>query len=354
MLQDDRKLRDETLTQFHAYSLTRMRTVATVVLGLGLLEYVLLMVARGQLPQSLPDVAHYLQIGLIPIFAGLALLMSRVATARGFGIVGVTYASLVELGFLLSAQGLEHAVSWILPAVMLVPLAAGPLWLTRKQYFFGTALCWITSLTMLASMSMTSQELIMIKVYFVMNLTLSTILHIIFYGHRLQNYTLEQSLARQASVDSLTGTLNRGAFLTQSARLIAESSRRGIGSSVLYMDLDRFKIVNDTYGHAAGDELLRKSAAMLSVNMRDGDLFGRLGGEEFAMLIVTATEGEALAMAERLRESVKAIERPDGIMSISIGVARATANETIESLLDRADAAMLSAKRNGRDRVESA
>ncbi|MBC7499745.1 MAG: GGDEF domain-containing protein [Herminiimonas sp.] len=95
------------------------------------------------------------------------------------------------------------------------------------------------------------------------------------------------------------------------------------------------------------------SCVQLGTHAKNGDCrFGRLGGEEFAMLLATTSERDAVDMAERLRAEVKCIERPDSVLSTSIGIAHTQPGETITSLLQRADNAMLLAKRKGRDRVE--
>ncbi|MFN3294394.1 MAG: GGDEF domain-containing protein, partial [Gemmobacter sp.] len=143
--------------------------------------------------------------------------------------------------------------------------------------------------------------------------------------------------------------------------MLAEAAAHGRTCAVMVLDIDRFKSVNDRFGHAAGDKVLTGVSARLSVALRPGDLIARIGGEEFLVALPGVTEAEALILAERLRHAVS--ERPFAIdlsepplrVTVSIGVALAsTPAETAESALARADRALLAAKADGRDQVMNA
>jgi diguanylate cyclase (GGDEF)-like protein len=158
-----------------------------------------------------------------------------------------------------------------------------------------------------------------------------------------------------AMTDLLTGLFNRRAFLEASQTIIAQRARKSQPVSVLLFDLDRFKSINDRFGHAIGDDALKVFAATASANMRSTDVIGRLGGEEFAA-IVPGTAADAGIVAERLRAAFEAagqvISEIEMGATVSIGVATATAPVAIDSLLARADAALYRAKHNGRNRIE--
>ena len=158
-----------------------------------------------------------------------------------------------------------------------------------------------------------------------------------------------------AMTDLLTGLFNRRAFLQTAHTLIAQRRRKSLPVSVLLFDLDKFKSINDRFGHAVGDDALKVFAATASASMRSTDVIGRLGGEEFAA-IIPGNAVEAGLVAERLRAAFQAagvvISGHEIGATVSIGIASAIPPVEIEPLLARADAALYRAKHNGRNRVE--
>lgn len=168
---------------------------------------------------------------------------------------------------------------------------------------------------------------------------------------------LETELQHQAHIDYLTGVSNRGRFMAQGELELGRATRYGSPLSLLMLDIDLFKQVNDTHGHKAGDMVLKKLAEVCGETLREVDVVGRLGGEEFAILLPETDMKSATEAAERLRAAVKAarVSLDDGLalaFSISIGVtARVSDDENMEVLLNRADKALYEAKNTGRDRV---
>ena len=173
----------------------------------------------------------------------------------------------------------------------------------------------------------------------------------------MRNSTTHQDLTTQARTDSLTGLANRAAFSTA----LAATLRTGdTGVTVLFLDLDDFKTVNDGLGHAAGDELLRQVAQRVDSAVRADDLCARLGGDEFAVLLRDGPgdrwAADAEALAERLVEVVAA---PFALMNrvahvgVSVGLAHAEAGGTAAQVVQRADIAMYAAKAKGKNRLQS-
>ena len=158
---------------------------------------------------------------------------------------------------------------------------------------------------------------------------------------------------RQAYHDSLTGLANRTALLERLDHALARSERSGAPCAILFLDLDGFKGVNDSLGHAVGDELLRAAAERLSACVRPGDTAARLGGDEFAVLLEgLAEDDEAERVAARVLEELRApfvIHETQLAISASIGIATGTRRS--DDLLRNADLAMYGAKGGGRDRV---
>jgi two-component system cell cycle response regulator len=167
---------------------------------------------------------------------------------------------------------------------------------------------------------------------------------------------LDQSL-ELAIIDALTGLYNRRFLLAQLGPLVHRAQCGGDSVSVMAIDIDHFKRCNDTYGHDAGDAVLREFAARLATNTRPSDYACRLGGEEFVVLMPRTTGDTACLAAERLRRAICAI--PFNIRGVehaieitaSIGVACSEADDTAETLMKRADEGLYEAKRAGRNRV---
>ncbi len=172
---------------------------------------------------------------------------------------------------------------------------------------------------------------------------------------------LAQALSRMqglAMVDELTGLKNRRAFFDDAEPAIAAARRRKQPIAVALLDLDFFKDVNDTYGHAVGDIVLKEVARRITSTLREEQIVGRLGGEEFVALLPDTTPAQALIAIERVRKAVGAtqIPLPGGGPAISVtvsgGIAPVLEDEGLESVIDLADKAMYRAKGLGRDRVE--
>ncbi len=166
---------------------------------------------------------------------------------------------------------------------------------------------------------------------------------------------LSDQLRVQSSTDSLTGLFNRRHFMDSLERLLGTAQRHGEPLAAMLVDADHFKRVNDEHGHPVGDETLRRLAAVLREETRDGDVAARYGGEEFIIALPRTDGAAALAVAERILDRVRAIRTPvpGGTLAVtvSIGLAVAGPGEEMAELIRRADAALYEAKRGGRDRV---
>jgi diguanylate cyclase (GGDEF)-like protein len=174
-----------------------------------------------------------------------------------------------------------------------------------------------------------------------------------------QNEKAQALLEHQASIDGLTGLMNRRAFMEAAGREFGRARRADRPLSVLMLDLDHFKDINDTLGHAAGDTVLRLLGALLPQFLRSNDLVGRLGGEEFCVLLPEVGSERAREVCERLcRGFADTSEATAGLsrrVTLSGGVAESRpADENLAAVLQRADQALYRAKALGRDRVELA
>lgn len=167
---------------------------------------------------------------------------------------------------------------------------------------------------------------------------------------------IQQELERLATTDSLTGLYNRRSYFELANKELRRSIRYKQPLALLMMDLDHFKAVNDTYGHQMGDTVLRRFAEVLKYNLREEDLIGRIGGEEFSAVLVSSEEQGAYQVAERIRkgwmeESFDLLDKQVSF-TVSIGISIIlNEQESIEDVMDRADVGLYNAKRSGRNCV---
>ena len=179
--------------------------------------------------------------------------------------------------------------------------------------------------------------------------------HVVSFRTIDHEVRIEQDLERRATFDDLTGVLKRDPALTRLADMGRQSQRPGDDFAVLFCDVDNLKAINDTWGHAAGDQVLRKTAARIRTTVRQGDMIARLGGDEFLVILDgVASLDDVMQIAEKvLAATARPVHLPVGEVSatLSVGAALAGQAEPVDRLLGRADAAMYEAKRRGRGQV---
>ncbi|HKI80566.1 MAG TPA: GGDEF domain-containing protein, partial [Pseudodesulfovibrio sp.] len=154
----------------------------------------------------------------------------------------------------------------------------------------------------------------------------------------------------------LTGLWNRGYFMELANREVARSRRNGTVLSLIILDLDYFKGVNDTHGHDAGDRALVEASGRLRASVREVDVVGRYGGEEFVALLPDADTGDACAIADRVLHNLRSVPVDCGTarldLTASIGLTSLRGGDDLDALLKFADIALYAAKKKGRDRAE--
>jgi len=233
----------------------------------------------------------------------------------------------------------------IIPYFRAYPAPALVLLLTVNAYLF-------------LDQSTTAVDLLFLNIYLLPTILLAGLLCLLISLQRRSAYGLEQELDLKASIDPLTGVANRRALEERIAQEEARRARGHFPMSLLLIDLDHFKRVNDRYGHQTGDLVLREVTARCRRELREIDLLARIGGEEFVVLLPQADLAAATGAAERLRAciadrpiAVKGIEIP---VTISIGGTEYHPGESFDEAFLRADAAVYRAKEAGRNRVETA
>ena len=158
---------------------------------------------------------------------------------------------------------------------------------------------------------------------------------------------------RAAQTDELTGLMNRRAFFEQAHLLYAQCRHNQQPLSALMLDMDHFKDINDTYGHQAGDQVLRQIGGVISASFRQADVYGRLGGEEFAVLLPNTSLETAQGIAEQLVQAISGLSsEPVKGLTASLGVATTRSlDQDLHSLMNNADKALYRAKAMGRNQV---
>jgi len=183
--------------------------------------------------------------------------------------------------------------------------------------------------------------------------------HLVALNDISQRKEMEAELFRQASTDALTGISNRRYFQNQAEQEVRRARRFARDMTVMMIDIDHFKPINDTYGHAAGDLIIQGVVKRSLESLRQSDSLGRIGGEEFAVVLPETSVAAAYDVADRLRAHIE--EKPIIVAhtavncTVSIGIAQLSAQDSgIDELMKRADIALYSAKKKGRNRVEIA
>jgi len=184
----------------------------------------------------------------------------------------------------------------------------------------------------------------------------------VFQGYRgavrdvTEAHRVVQQMAHQASHDALTGLVNRREFEQRLQRVLETTRTEEVDHALCYLDLDRFKVINDTCGHVAGDELLRQLGALLQTHVRKRDTLARLGGDEFGVLLEHCSLGQARRVANVLRQAVETLrfvwEGKDFSVGVSIGLLPITeASAGVLGVLRAADKACYAAKDEGGNRI---
>ena len=297
------------------------------------------------------DLIHAFVLLYVSTNASLYSLESKSFDSVRF-LATLVFADTVALSFALIVAGQLGSDFYL--SYFLVIIIAGFWQDLRWSLGFAILLCFFYSFLLFLTESLTTH--LLLRVPFVLVAS-------IFYSYFVQVVNNEQELRekaeREARHDFLTGLPNRHAYKERMNQEIARSNRYGRDLSLLMVDIDNFKLVNDSLGHEAGDIVLQKVAAQLSGGLRTVDFVARIGGEEFVVILPETHLDGAIEVANRLLSAIREnpVETTKGLLpvTVSIGVSSRAINDSLDErqMMSDADQALYRAKRTGKDRVET-
>jgi diguanylate cyclase (GGDEF)-like protein len=264
----------------------------------------------------------------------------------------LVFADTVALSFALIVAG-QLGTDFYL-SYFLIIIIAGFWQDLRWSLGFAILLCFFYSFLLFLAESLTTH--LLLRVPFVLAAS-------IFYSYFVQvvnnEHTLREKAEREARHDFLTGLPNRHAYKERMSQEIERSKRYSRDLALLMVDVDNFKLVNDSLGHDAGDIVLQKVAALLSGSLRTMDFVARIGGEEFVVILPETNLDGAIEVANRLLSAIREnpVETTKGLLpvTVSIGISSGALNDSLDErrMMSDADQALYRAKRTGKDRVET-
>ncbi len=244
----------------------------------------------------------------------------------------------------------DQGIVYGLPYCMLAAVAASFFWLRRRHFICGQLAAFVPPLLLLLARSHTRPEWSFAIQLATIALIGSTGIFLLTARTNQRLYALSSEVEHRATYDGLTGLLNRSTWIQRAESRLAEEQRLGRQITCLFIDMDRFKQVNDVLGHSAGDELLCQVANVLQRYEVPDRLAGRIGGDEFVMLLPGLGVRQAKNLADGIIGAIQSTQR-DRLGSVaSIGIAASTGADSLDHLLRRADLAMMNVKERNRER----
>ncbi len=348
--------RSETAEQRAQHTRYLAQRLAPMIRGLLLLAVIMYLFATtarailGVTPAALGwRLTLCIPLGLI------ALAARRTQQPVPLSLLALGCLLLLEVGISLNTLGVVRGQPWMMPGLLL-PVASSIIWSGRWDFITAMAVCALGPLPMLLLGEVGSLQINQYMVAMTVAIVVSAVLRSFMARTLIEQFDLEQRLREQANTDGLTGLLQRNRFLELARSALDATHSQQQTASILYVDADHFKQINDDHGHAAGDAVLVALASALRAHSRPTDLIGRMGGEEFAILLPGVDWQQASERAEHLRMAAREVKRPSGALTISIGIAECDNGccTGVDALLARADQAMRQAKKRGRDQVARA
>ena len=287
---------------------------------------------------------------LLAVLGGIGLWMQRLTRSAVFAWMGVVQMSLYCLSCaLMTLPGPRDTIALMLPLYIASPLVIAPFWARRGLVALMILLCYLAGTVALVRTQASDTVWLAYWMQALVGAVVALFSHVIVDRARRGHFIATMQLEHYARVDALTSLLNRRHFI-EAGEALVQRMREGGALSACFVDLDHFKRLNDEGSHRIGDQMLVEASRQLQSASGDGRLIGRLGGEEFVLLLDGMPIQQAQALAETLRAGIARIQVEGFSLTASVGVAEWRPGESLSDLLHRADIALLTAKRTGRDR----
>ncbi len=281
----------------------------------------------------------------------LALVIRQAAMKPHFRLVEIATiaaATMLSAGPCLVSAVLDLSLLYAVPYSVLISVGAVTFWMSTRQYVLGQLGIFLPPILLVSLSSPTRVELSFGIQILVVATVASTALYFLMRRVATSSFALTNELENRATLDGLTGVLNRGTWMSRATTRLALARGRRESISCLYIDLNRFKEVNDELGHSEGDRVLNLVSSTINDVLDEDALFGRLGGDEFAILAPGIDRAEAQLLRDRIHEALGLTSIYDGAPLASIGIATAMSYESLDDIVSRADMDMLEVKRRTR------
>lgn len=341
----------EDSQSFEDYAADRLRSFLRAQLATALFGYVVLVAGDAWLDkQRIARSAFACAMPAMPMAAALVVAWTK-SSGRRASLAALAFIAALEAGIVLHALQWGDGVLIVLPAFVLIPLTFSPVLLRGWDFSSAAVLAVGGPLALITLSEPPAVEQFGLVLSMFIAISTSLVTNLFALRSQKKSFQLERQLRAFADIDELTQLPRRRRVFELGRRILLRAERLNQPFSVLYIDADHFKSVNDRFGHDAGDRALRLISGEIRESMRPTDVAGRFGGEEFVVLLPHTDRLDAARVAERLRRRIEEMRQFEVAMTISVGVAQHVRGEQIDRVIRRADAALLDAKGSGRNRV---
>jgi diguanylate cyclase (GGDEF)-like protein len=285
---------------------------------------------------------------LIAFFVGFAASRGKSDLT---GLLGVTYVTILSTHFQVSTSLAGMDVEFAIPYCLLLAVGSVAFWPEHWHMVLGAIGVAVPLGVQVIRTGALSHHIFFYSQLAIISVAVVVTLYHLIWTANLRMFRLAQEIEYRAYHDALTGLYNRSRWYEIATERHETMSRLIEPCCLLYVDIDRFKSINDRFGHDVGDQILQEVTRALSQNTRETDVLSRFGGEEFVMLLPGIDLPGAIACAQRLHQNIREIDLLPQSVTVSIGVAESLPTESLEQLINRADRALLQAKTTGRNRT---
>jgi diguanylate cyclase (GGDEF)-like protein len=336
---------------FSDYAAERLSSFLCAQLATALIGYLVLVAGYTWLGHGSRGTAALVGAGTaMPMAAALVFTCTK-RSGLCSSLAALAFIAMLEVGIVLHAMQSDAEFAAVLPAFVLIPLTFSPVLLRGWDFPAAAVLAAAGPLALVLLGVSSAAQRFGVALSMVIAISTSLVTNLFALRTQKKNFRLERQLRSFADIDDLTQLPRRRRVFELGRRILHRAERLGQPLSVLYIDADHFKSVNDRFGHDAGDRALQIIAREIQEGLRPSDVSGRFGGEEFVALLPGSNQLDAARVAERLRKRIEEMRQFEVPLTISIGIAQHVRGEEIERVIHRADAALLDAKGSGRNRV---